>query len=339
MRASAVRSLFHGLCLAAAAAGALRAQTDYRNLDAGRPLRVEDALVTPRWALDLQLPSARVERFASVDRWRLDPKATFGVAPFTEIELRLPVLYVVPRAQNATRSAGLAGVAVGAVHAFTLETPRVPGIAVGSEVLLPAGGLAAPRTSYALKVIATKTLPLLRVHLNAVTGNYSVRGSSQPLPDTACVPGVNPGCGGSLFIPDVPCYKGPTGSTPSLSAATSLASLSSVPRSESQSMCATGIAPSSALQVTTPGTNGYHWLAAMGIDHAFGLSSMLIGADVLAERFVGLYGPIDWTAEAGVRRQLTPQLLLDAAVARHFLGTLQSTAFTVGGAYAFSLAR
>src|SRR2546423_5993008 len=243
MRASAVRSPLYALCLAAATAGALRAQTDYRNLDAGRPLRVEDALVTPRWALDLQLPSARVERFASVDRWRLDPKATFGVAPFTEIELRLPVLYVVPRAPNGARSAGLAGVAVGAVHAFTLETPRVPGIAIGSEVLLPAGGLAAPRTSYALKVIATKTLPLLRVHLNAVAGNYSVRGSSQPLPDTACVPGVNPGCGGSLLIPDVPCYKGTTRSLSSMSETPLPASLSSPPRRESQTTGAAGDPP------------------------------------------------------------------------------------------------
>ncbi|MBL8960841.1 MAG: hypothetical protein JNJ98_13385, partial [Gemmatimonadetes bacterium] len=38
------------LALLGAVAGPVRAQTDYYNLDAGRPLRVEDALVIERHA-------------------------------------------------------------------------------------------------------------------------------------------------------------------------------------------------------------------------------------------------------------------------------------------------
>src|SRR5689334_16421240 len=72
----------------------MRAQA-YYNLDAGRPGRVEDAAPAARYELELQLLPVRVERFASgATRWRSDPKLSFGVAPFTEIELRVPLLMV-----------------------------------------------------------------------------------------------------------------------------------------------------------------------------------------------------------------------------------------------------
>ena len=54
------------------------------------------------------------------------------------------------------------------------------------------------------------------------------------------------------------------------------------------------------------------------------LRSTLIQADLVAERFVGLYPITDWTGEVGVRRQLTPKVVLDLGVARHFtLGVVQ----------------
>ena len=75
------------------------------------------------------------------------------------------------------------------------------------------------------------------------------------------------------------------------------------------------------------------------MDHAFGLSSTLVGVDVVAERFIGLYSLTDWTAEIGVRHQWSPQFVVDAGVSRKYSGVLQSTAVTVGGVYAFSLAK
>jgi hypothetical protein len=299
------------------------AQTDYRNLEAGQPLRVEDALTAPRSSLELQLPSARFERYGSgVTRWRVDPQATFGVAAFSEIELRVPVIYVVPPGGAASaRTLGVAGVALGGMHAFGLERAGIPAVAVGSEILIPAGSLASPSATYALKAIATKTLSIMRVHVNAGGGTWSIR--TVPV-DTGCVrrrfplPGQDPGCGAPV-IPDIPCSVGQV--------AASLACMANV---------ATALAPAAT---DAPSSHGGRWFAVVGADHAFGLSSTLLAADLVAERFVGLYAVTDWTAELGVRHQWSPQIVVDAGISRHFGGVLQSSGITIGGAYAFSVAR
>jgi hypothetical protein len=250
-------SMFAWAALFASAASTLPAQTDYRNLDAGRPLRAEDALVVPRWALDVQLPSLRIERFGSgVTRWRLEPKAAFGVAPFTEIELRVPYLEVVPPSgSGGTRTHGLAGVAVSMVHAFGVETPHHPALAVATEALLPAGTLAAPRPSYSLKAITSLTTSVARFNLNAGWSGYSVRNVRA---DTVCVrrrfplPGQDPGCGAPI-IQDFPCTVMPSGVS---------------------ALCMG--APAIAAPDTSIGT-GTHWSLVASADHAFGLSSTLVG--------------------------------------------------------------
>ena len=75
------------------------------------------------------------------------------------------------------------------------------------------------------------------------------------------------------------------------------------------------------------------------MDHTFALFSTLVGADVFAERFVGLSPLVDWTAEIGARHQWTPRLVLDAGFARHFAGALPSTSMTFGATYAIALRR
>jgi hypothetical protein len=314
------------VCLAALP-GVAMAQTDYANLDAGRPLRVEDAAVAALWSLDVQVTNLRVERFGSgVTRVRTDPKLAMGIAPFTELELRVPMLYVIPREGSGARTAGVAGMALGALHAFGVETPGRPALAVGAETLLPAGSLAAPHATYTLDGVVTKTLSFARVHVNAGIGSYSVRANAA---DTTCVrhrfavPGTDPGCGAPV-IPDVPCDASParvTADVPGIRGA-----------------CAPPVAQMAAA-ASPPAMSGTHWSGAVGLDHAFALGSVLAAADIVAERFIGLYVPTDWTAEVGLRRQWSPTLVLDAGLARHFAGVLQSTALIVGGSYAVSLAR
>jgi hypothetical protein len=51
---------------------------------------------------------------------------------------------------------------------------------------------------------------------------------------------------------------------------------------------------------------------------------------IIADRFVGLYPIDDWTAEAGIRKQIAPQFVLDFGVGRHFAGTVHSTTATLG---------
>jgi hypothetical protein len=53
-------------------------------------------------------------------------------------------------------------------------------------------------------------------------------------------------------------------------------------------------------------------------------------ADVFAERFVGLFDIPDWTAEAGLRWQLSRTLTVDLGAGRRFSGVTRSWIVTSG---------
>jgi hypothetical protein len=115
------------LCTAAGRQGA--AQSSYYNLDAGRPGRVEDAEPTPLYSLDLDPSSLQYERLrGGTSRFRAEPRIAYGALPFTEIELRIPIIAVdPPRALGARLTTGLGGVGVGFLHAFNVETSNPSG--------------------------------------------------------------------------------------------------------------------------------------------------------------------------------------------------------------------
>lgn len=299
------------------------AQTQYRNLDAGRPVRVEDAEATARYALDIDLAAFQVERLTGgTMRYRAEPKLAYGVLPFTELEVRMPIVQVTPPSGNGGQSAaGVAGLSVGVMHAFNLETTNIPAIALSSELSLPIGNLAPNRGAWFAKGLMTKTTSVARFHLNGGYGTWTVRGPSNPgsscgslilrAPgDTTCSGGAPP------IIIDVPCTVVPSvpGRLTSLSAR----------------MCAPQ-APDS-IAVPTP-TVGSHWFGGAGFDHTFPFRSMLVAGDLFAERLIGLYPTVDWTAELGVRMQLSPVMVAHVGVGRHFAGVVRSTSFTIGAAY------
>ncbi len=81
----------------------------------------------------------------------------------------------------------------------------------------------------------------------------------------------------------------------------------------------------SAAAALKPGTNtNTHWLVAMGVDKSFPLRSVLIVADVFAERYEGIGRQTDWTAELGGRKQVSPRLVADLGIGRRFRGTSRS---------------
>ena len=71
-------------------------------------------------------------------------------------------------------------------------------------------------------------------------------------------------------------------------------------------------------------------MAGLGVAHAFALSSTLLIADVVVERFVDLYDASDVLAELGLRHQLSPQVVADIGVTRHFSGPLKASSITLG---------
>jgi hypothetical protein len=293
------------------------AQSGYYNLDAGRPTRVEDASPAPRYELEVQLPSLRFERVASgVRRWRMEPKIVYGVAPFTELEFRAPLIVVDSPDPDVPRRSGLGGLAIGALHAFGVERSSWPVFAFAGEWIAPVGALSAPIGSYTLKGIATKTFPMARAHLNVAYGTYSSKVNVCALPRAINIP-APPGCPVSVIPFDPPCDA-----IPSADALRAVArcNASVAARVEQQEFDVTR-------------SVGMRWMTGIGVDHAFALSSTLVSADVVAERFAGLFAKTDVSAELGIRRQWTPQVVLDVGVARHFVGLLQSNSVTFGATF------
>jgi len=103
-----IRRIVRLACSIITLAGApVLAQGDYYNRDSGRPTRIEDAIPTPRYELELELAPLRVEKLGTgARRWRLEPKIAYGIAPFTDIELRFPYIIVDSPEPATPRQAG-----------------------------------------------------------------------------------------------------------------------------------------------------------------------------------------------------------------------------------------
>jgi hypothetical protein len=291
------------------------AQTSYRNLDAGFPVRVEDASVTERYALDLDFLNFRYDELSDLrTRVQYEPRVSYGILPRTEAWMRLPIFY---RERNSAPRGGVAGIGAGAMYELKLESLHLPALAIGSEVFRPTGPNALP-TSYSVKASLTRSYAPGRIHLNASVANYAVRAG--PSLVITCPGQTTPGstCGGVALPPlDGPCSVGP----PSGLAASLL--------------CTAPEASIGAAQRIVPGQiqTNTHWLLGAGVDKAFPLASTVLLADFFAEKFEGLGRKTDLTSEIGARHQLTPQVVIAGALGRHFRGAGYSTFITAGLTY------
>ncbi|AHG91426.1 hypothetical protein J421_3889 [Gemmatirosa kalamazoonensis] len=314
-------SLALGPVAALLLAATARAQTEYHDTDAGRPLRIEDATATARYALGVQLPPLRVEHTASgVTRLRAEPKLSYGVLPRTEVELRATLLYVPPSGQ-APRRAGVAGIGVSALHALTIETPDHPALALAADVLLPVGSFASPLPVYSGKAMLTRTFRAARVHVNGALGTWNL---SVPNPLVGCGPNQVAPPGTSCpfvpepFIPDTPCDVAPM---PDASDAAPSARLCGAPATAS----------ASTRQLALSRTRyGRRWFLGAAVDRAVAVHSVLLAADVYAESFERLYGRPDVGAEIGARHQVAPNVVLDAGIGRRVAGVNRATLVTLG---------
>lgn len=81
------------------------------------------------------------------------------------------------------------------------------------------------------------------------------------------------------------------------------------------------------------------WMAGAAFDRALPARSVLVMAETYVRQPLDPARPREWTAGAGLRWQVAPQLVFDAAAGRRFTGTEQAWYLTVGTAYAFGIAR
>jgi hypothetical protein len=287
-----------------------RAQGGYFNTDASHPLRVEDALATELFGLELHFPGVRFERLDSgAQRWRVEPSLSFGAFPRTAVEIRSSFVY---REATARPRGGLSGIGFNVFHALNTETSGLPAVAVTGEVYTPVGGARTGSAAVAFRTIV-RTTPWARFHFNATLGTY---GATVPRSIAGCdTVGifVNVACRTTPIIPDGPCSVDDAGAPSAVTPAAPVAQSSPL-----------GPLPPTVLQ------RGRHWVAGVGADHAFALRSTLLMADLFAERYEGLFNATDWTAEVGLRHQLSPQVAIDAALGRRFRGVTRGWTVTLG---------
>lgn len=151
------------------APGALHAQTDFYNTDAGRPVRIEDAYPVERYAFEAQVAPLRLERAGpGAYHWEIEPELAYGIFPRTQIEIGLPLR--IEDGEDEGRSFGVGGIDVSMLHNLNVETRTLPAFAVAGDVVLPVGTEAPDRVYPSVKGIATRTFSLARFHLN---GRYT----------------------------------------------------------------------------------------------------------------------------------------------------------------------
>jgi hypothetical protein len=143
------------------------AQKDYYNLDKNRPVRIEDAYATERYALEVKVAPLRLERErGGVYHWGFDPEIAYGILPRTSIEVGFPFA-VVDGGPEAGRTSGLSGIELSLFHNLNAETRTLPALGLRGDVVLPVGTLSGDRAFPAVTGIATRSYPWARFHANA----------------------------------------------------------------------------------------------------------------------------------------------------------------------------
>jgi hypothetical protein len=154
-----------GLSLAVPARS-LTAQADYRNLDRERPVATEDAYPVERHAFELVVPF-RSERERAGDRLHLLPlEIEYGIFDNAQIGVSLPLAVDDPNESDSEW--GLAGLSLLGLYNFNTEGPVLPALSLAADMALPVGSLAGDEPRFGLRVIATRSWGLTRVHFNAV---------------------------------------------------------------------------------------------------------------------------------------------------------------------------
>jgi hypothetical protein len=164
------RRLLGATALAALAyAPHAQAQTDYYNTDAGRPVRIEDAYPTERYAFELQLAPLRAERSGGgAYAWGIEPEIAYGILPRTHIELGVPLMAI--DAPGVPGRSGAAGIELSMLHNLNTETASLPALAIAAHALLPAGAFGPERAIPSFTALVTRTFSRVRVHVN---GQYT----------------------------------------------------------------------------------------------------------------------------------------------------------------------
>lgn len=139
------------------------AQLLYSNTNPGRPFLLEDAVPLARYSLDAYVASASWRRAHGTGTWSVEPGLAYGLAPRTQVEVRIPVA---SSTLGGEARAGVAGVNASVLYALNVETRGLPAFAIRGGVLMPVGRVGPERGHETLRGIVTRTFPWARLHFN-----------------------------------------------------------------------------------------------------------------------------------------------------------------------------
>jgi hypothetical protein len=142
------------------------AQADYRNLDPGRPIAVEDAQPIEYRAFETQDGIPRFTR-QRASQWRIAWESDFkwGIAKDLQFGYSGNNLVAAHKAGRTVVTSSDRQVSL--LYNFNQEGPNWPALAIRPELSIRGGGLGSRHEHGAVKWIVTKTLGENRLHFNA----------------------------------------------------------------------------------------------------------------------------------------------------------------------------
>ena len=141
----------------------LMAQTDYRHLDAGRPVRVSDAYPVERYAFEISFPWS-VSREGGNTGHELAPHLEFGAARNLMVGVETDIRF----AGGPGRELRLYRLETSLLWNLRRETPSLPALSLTASGSIPGAGGPA-RAAAAVGMAATRSFGVFRTHLNAST--------------------------------------------------------------------------------------------------------------------------------------------------------------------------
>lgn len=141
------------------------AQKDFYNTDKNRPVRIEDAYTTERYALEVKVAPVRLVRESGgLYEWGIEPEIAYGILPRTSIEVGFPFEFR-ERGEGEAAPSGLSGIEVSAFHNLNVETRTLPALGLRADATIPLRGREGVYP--AVSGIATRTFSWARFHANA----------------------------------------------------------------------------------------------------------------------------------------------------------------------------
>ncbi|MGE0438898.1 MAG: hypothetical protein AB7L66_00170 [Gemmatimonadales bacterium] len=141
------------------------AQTDFRNLDSGRPSRVTDAYPVERYAVELSFPYS-FSSGGGRSEHSLGPRIDVGLFRNGSVDIGF----------DLDVDSGVGVVEAGLLWNVRRETPSLPAVSFAVEAAAPVGDQASSGGLTA-GLLATRSVGRSRLHLN---GRFSVLGDATP---------------------------------------------------------------------------------------------------------------------------------------------------------------